>query len=207
MKSLCPFFNGECKGNQCVMWYNENCLIVNFLQNISIGFERAESTEEVIEEPYQPRFEIPKPSIPEEIKQTTAEELAVEYVTFLETEFPESELTPHGGNFQLFLNSKNITSHWNLPPDIQIKIQKAEILAREEIKKKIEIEHRLRIEKEKEELPSLISRCIDWAITYGFKKVTLADVDAFLLENELDILKETKRTLYSLTNLKLKAKK
>ena len=36
--SLCPFFNEECKGNQCVMWSDEECLVVGFLHQLKTGF-------------------------------------------------------------------------------------------------------------------------------------------------------------------------
>ena len=34
MENLCPFFKEECHGHQCMMWKNEECLIVAFLQNV-----------------------------------------------------------------------------------------------------------------------------------------------------------------------------
>jgi hypothetical protein len=52
-----------------------------------------------------------------------------------------------------------------------------------------------------------VNRCCDWAITNGMKRVTVADVDAFILENEYDIIKETRRALYAMTNVQLKSKK
>lgn len=208
MITFCPFFKDECKGNQCVMWSNEKCLIVDFLQKLQSSFEKEIPEEEiVVREPIISRFERPEPTIPEEIKQATPETLAAEFILFLETEFPESKLTPYGGNFELFLQTKNLTEHWNLPPEIRLKIKKAQTLARDEIQKRIETEHKIRFEREKEELPSLVDRCADWAITKGMKRVTVADVDAFILENEFDILKETRRALYSMTNVKLKSKK
>lgn len=206
--TFCPFFKEECKGNQCIMWSDEKCLIVAFLHNIQTSFEREIPEEEiVVREPIISRFERPEPTIPEEIKQATAETLAIEFITFLETEFPDSELAPYGGNFDLFLQTKNLTDRWGLPPEIRLKIEKARTLARAEIRKRIETEHKIRLEREKEELPSLLNRCVDWAITMGMKRVTVADVDAFILENEFDILKETRRALYAMTNVKLKSKK
>ena len=38
MMTFCPFFNAECKGNQCVMWSNEECLIVGFLERLQVAF-------------------------------------------------------------------------------------------------------------------------------------------------------------------------
>ena len=205
MMSFCPLFNNECKGNQCVMWHEEACLIVSFLQDLT---QPPIDREIISEEPIVIRgFERHEPVIPDEIKETTPESLADDFMTFLETEFPDSELMPYGGNFQLFLKTKNLTERWNLPVEIQLKIEKAQLLARDGIRKRNEDKKRIRLESEKGELPSLVGRCCDWAISKGFKKVTIADVDAFVLVNEFDLLQETKRSLYVMTNVQLKSKK
>ena len=39
------------------------------------------------------------------------------------------------------------------------------------------------------------------------RRLTLADVDTYVLEKDLDIVKETKRALYSMANLRLKTGK
>ena len=206
--SECPFFNDTCKGNQCVMWFDEECLIVGFLRNLHSGISKPEiEFDEPIDLQPSYHFERPEPVIPEDIKSATAESLAAEFITFLEREFHDSELTPHYGNFQLFLQTKNLVDRWNIPADIRLKIEKAQTLARDEIQKRIETERRIRFETEKEELPSLVNRCCDWAVTNGMKRVTVADVDAFILENELDMLKETRRALYAMSNVQLKSKK
>ncbi|MGQ9507724.1 MAG: hypothetical protein ACUVTB_07735 [Candidatus Bathycorpusculaceae bacterium] len=88
-----------------------------------------------------------------------------------------------------------------------MKIQRAEFLAERELVREAELERKRRLQKEKDELPSLVSRCVDWARDNGLKRVTLADVDTFLLEKEIELLHETKRALYSKANLKLKSKR
>jgi hypothetical protein len=159
-----------------------------------------------IETPFRAGFGIQKPEIPTEVKHATADDLASEYITFLETEFPELELTPYGQNFDLFLKSKYQIERWNLPLDVSAKIQKAEYLAKQRLLKQKAEERKKRLEKEKAELPSLASRCVDWAVTHNLKKVTQADVDAFVLEYDLEMLPETKRAIYSKVNLELKSK-
>lgn len=207
MMSFCPFINEVCKGNQCMMWSDEACLIANYLQQMQGMVEPVGPNDKSMRIPFEIDYRRQEPSIPDEIKQLSAESLAAEYIEFLETEFPDSELTPYGQYFSLFLEAKNVPSRWGLPPDIQIKVRKAEMLARDEIQKRLEEIKKQRYESEKQELPSLISRCVDWAVTHGLKKVTHADVDAFLLEGEIDILTETKRALYSMANLQLKSKR
>lgn len=76
-------------------------------------------------------------------------------------------------------------------------------------KAKVELDakKRVQIEQEKRELPSLINQCIDWARYHGFKRLTKSDITAFLIEHSLEIADETKGTLYSMTNAKIKSKK
>ena len=81
-----------------------------------------------------------------------------------------------------------------------------QILENENQVKKIE-EETVKIEKEKEEHPSLVSHCVDWARTHGLKRLTLGDIDAYILERNLDIQKETRRALYAMANIELKSKK
>jgi hypothetical protein len=64
-----------------------------------------------------------------------------------------------------------------------------------------------RLTEEKEELPSLVSQCVDWARVNSLKRLTLADVDTFVMEKELDLLNEIKRAMYAMTNVKLKSGK
>jgi hypothetical protein len=94
-----------------------------------------------------------------------------------------------------------------MPPEIQAKIQKAELLADREMRRNEESQKKERLGSEKEELPSLVSQCVDWAIINGLKRLTVADVDTYILEKNLDILQETKRALYAMANLKLKTGK
>lgn len=205
MPSLCPFFRSECKESNCVMWDNEDCLIINFLRTFSEEFRASEPAEETngkVSVPF--RFLEPQTIIPEEIKNATAEDIAKEYIHFVETEFPDSDMHSVLRNFSIFLQTKNLANRWNLPPDISVKIQKAENLAREIIGKKIEEQHKHQLEQEKKELKSLIENCVTWSRKYNLNKVTYSDIDAFLLENEITILPETRRSLYSMTNLALK---
>jgi hypothetical protein len=190
------------------MWFNEECLIVGFLQNLQSGFTKTEYEPDIpIDVQPSFTFQRPEPTIPEDIKNATPESLASEYIAFLETEFPDSEPGMLFGNFQLFLETKNLIDRWGLPAELRLKLEKAQILAREEIRKRVETEKKLRLETEKGELPSLVNRCCDWAITKGMNRVTVADVDAFILENEFDLLQETRRALYAMANVQLKSRK
>jgi hypothetical protein len=72
---------------------------------------------------------------------------------------------------------------------------------------RMEEKNKEKIMLEREELPSLVDQCVDWARVNGLRSVTKADIETYLLENNLDIMKETQRSLYAMTNTKLKIKR
>src|SRR3989344_9504324 len=164
------------------------------LDRIAIALERIadalESDKELPEEEYEKsvRFEKPIVEVPSEIKSATAEELAAELVDFAKKEFPDSERVYIPKVSQLFWGQKNI-SKWDMPPEIKFKIEKAEILAGNFVDKQFDAKREVRnneqLEKEKTELPSLVSSCIDWAKEHGLNRVTQADVYAFLLNKNI----------------------
>ncbi len=151
-------------------------------------------------------FERPVAEVPSEIKFATAEELAAKLVDFAKKEFPDDERAYIRGNVsQLFWGQKNV-SKWNMPPEIQLKIEKAEILAQKQFDAEKDVRNKEQLEKEKTELPSLVSSCVDWTKDHGLKRVTQADVDAFLLEKNIELLPQTKRSLYATANVAIKSK-
>lgn len=170
-----------------------------------------ESENESFEEEYEGRSpsnnfgrENIEPDIPSEIRLATEEELADQLINFAKEEFPDKEGW-FGGEFRLFWAQKNVDS-FSSPPEIRLKIRKAEMIALNKLTaEKQEIE-REQLAREKDGLPSLISRCVDWAKENGLKSVRQSDIEAFLLEKEIEIMQPTKRSLYAMTNVALKAK-
>ncbi len=168
--------------------------------------EKAETNTETNDITQQSEKESEEPTIKKEIsnkiKSSSPEELAAELISFAKKEFPDQgneRRVPIHIITDLFWRSKNIIK-WGLPADIGLKIEKAELLAQKQLESEREV-------KEKEKLLSLVNPCIDWAKEQGLKKVTEADVDAFLLERNIDVLPRTKkRALYALVNSKIKSK-
>lgn len=72
---------------------------------------------------------------------------------------------------------------------------------------KIEDRRQERVLLERQEIPSLVDQCLDWARANGLSRLTKSDCESFLIEYDLEILKETKDRLYSLANTRLKSKK
>jgi len=184
------------------MFRNEECLIVSFLQSVSEGVPPTEETMETS----RIRFSREEAEVPDWIKTRKPEELAVEMLEFKRKEFSEDEDLGFHTISNFFWKSKGIERYF-MPSDIQLKVERANILARKEILKEADIKKRERLKKEKEELPSLVSQCIDWARTNGLKRLTLADIDAYIMERNLDILRETRRALYAMANVQLKSKR
>lgn len=194
--SLCPFFKDTCKGNQCMMWENESCLVATYLKNIAPFDEPVDSNTPSL---YNER----QPTIPEYLKLISAEDLAKDYLEFLKIELPDSD-DRHSiyGMFDPFLHSKGLEMRFNLPANLELKIDKARILADNAFKK----EHQQKVLEEKNELPNLVDLCVDWSRANGLKTLRKSDLETFLMEKEYEITEETKRALYSIANTKLKSK-
>ncbi len=201
MNTYCPLIKEICKGNECVMWRDENCLINAFAENMIQ--QTKEGFDETIPIGVEPE-DIDK-EISEEIKLSTSEELAAELISFAKKEFPDEERIWVHNVAQLFWGSKNIEK-WNIPVDIRFKIEKAEMLAQKQLNSEREVKKKEQLEEEKTELTSLVNLCVDWARGHGLKRVTQADVDAFLLEKNIDVLSQTKRSLYAMANVAIKSR-
>ena len=196
MDNMCPFFKEECHGNQCTMWNDEECLIVRFLK----GFQTTE------QDSAPPDGANMTEKATQWLKNETPETLAKQMLEFKDEEFPKDEDVQFHTLSHLFWTNKGIDAYF-LPSDVQLKKEQANIIAQRRFEKEKEEKQRARLAYEKEELPSLVGQCIDWARVNGLNKITLSDVDTFVMEKELDILYETKRALYSMANLKLKTGK
>lgn len=177
----------------------------------SMEAENESFENESFEEEYEGRSQInnfdrgnTEPEIPSEIRLATEEELADQLINFAKEEFPDKEAW-FGGEFRLFWAQKNLNS-FNAPPEIQLKMKKAERLAENRLMAERQEIEREQLAREKDGLPSLISRCVDWAKENGLKSVRQSDIEAFLLEKEIEIMQPTKRSLYAMTNVALKAK-
>lgn len=180
--TFCPLLRDTCKGNECIMLRDEECLLVSFLETVR---EDAPTPEEGM------------PQIQEGIdwiEKRTPEELAAEILEFIKKEEAEKGFDYYSAS-RYFWESKGI-QELLMPFEVRSKMQRADLLA-----------ERQKLQEEKDELPALVGKCVDWARTNNLNKVALADVDAFLLEKDLHLLRETRRALYSMANLKLKSRK
>jgi hypothetical protein len=180
-----------------MMFRDEECLLVSFLETVREGAPTPEEGIPLIQEGIERGGLIlhrEEAEVPDWIKGRTPEELAVEILEFTKKEKTEQGLDYDSAS-RCFWESKGV-NEFLMPSEVQLNIRRADFLAR-----------RQALQEEKDELPSLVGKCVDWARINNLNKVAVADVDAFLLEKDLHLLRETKRALYSIANLKLKSKK
>jgi hypothetical protein len=190
------------------MWKNEECLIVAFLQGVQESASKSEDValpDETIEMRGQ-TFSRETAPVPKWLKTATPEGLAKEILEFKDDEFPKDETIHFGMLSQLFWSKKGV-ERFLLPLDVRLKIEQANIKAERQFEKEENDKKKAKLADEKEELPSIMCQCVDWAIINGLKRVTLSEIDTFLMEKDIDILYETRRMLYSTANLKLKTGK
>jgi len=174
------------------MWLDENCMVVNFLQKIHtvIPTEEDVGSDQI---GYYPDIS-PKP-VPDYIKMISPEDLSSDYLSFIQTEFPDPEIRPSYDMFDLFLRSKGVDERFGLPLEIELKVSKAKALISMEREKEQEQERQMRIEQERAELPSYVDRFGDWLSERGLAKPRQVDVNRFTSEYELDLLADTKRDI------------
>ncbi len=152
------------------------------------------------------RHEPQRREVPAHIKSATPEELATELASFAKREFAHEERIWISRAAEFYWEQKGITK-WEMPSDIRLKLEKAEMLAQQQIDSEREAELKAQLEKEKTQLPDLVSQCVLWARRQGLSRLTHADIDAFLLEQGIEMLSQTKRAIYSTANVQLKSKR
>jgi hypothetical protein len=197
MKTYCPLIKEECRSHECVLWEDENCLIVTFMKFLGLIGKLSTSKETEEEIPNGIKLSTPEETeeeIPNGIKLSTPEELAAELISYAKKEFPE-EVKERWSIYTItdfFWKSKNIEKR-DLPEDIKLKIYKTERLVQTQLDSEREVKIKKQLEKEKPELLSLVDLGVGWSNERGLKKLTEADFEAFLIEKNKDISPRTKR--------------
>lgn len=200
MNAFCPFIKDECKTSNCILWKDDKCTVVLFMEQFNIPKENSSLNYEVNEEE--------KIEIPQEILSATQEELAKELVTYAKANSVDNDIICL--EYQItncFWKEKKILNKVELPEAIQLKIDKVELLADKILRNEMQKREKERLIKEKEQLPALINECVIWARNNNLiKNAKKADIDVFLSEKDIQLMTNTKHQLWSATNVKLKAK-
>jgi hypothetical protein len=184
------------------MWDKENCLLVSYYKRV------LESPDEDILVSEEADLQKAGTKAPKWLKELSPEELAAEIVEFKKKEFPQEY-----GGFRSptsvathYMSSKG-TDEYLLTQELQMKVEKAVLLAEQMILNEEERSKKEKFEKEKKGLPELANHCVDFARSNGLKKITFADLRTFLMEKEIELSDQAQRLLYGMSNLRLKSKK
>lgn len=146
--------------------------------------------------------EIQYAPIPEEMKKKSAEDLAKDMMEFLDKEYPRLLEDKRPAVIRLLypylkkIGVDTLLFHGNA--DFRVKIQKAEMIVQKEFEEK-------RLRKKKQRILELKPKLVEWSKKNGLDKIAQADVEAFLLTNEISLSQEDGRILAKLANLDLKA--
>ena len=206
MRNFCPLINSECKKQDCVMWKNGKCLIVVTMEKLNKWIYEEYEEPTMRDNTSFKTTKMKQKNILEKIKDSSSKEIAEDIVAFAKKEFPDDKSYWNLYSFiSLYWDTMNI-DRVELPKPLRAKIEKAEMLASQMLQKEREQMRKELVEKEKEKLPPIVDLCVKWAIKKGLKSVRYSDIDAFLMMNNIELLYETKRTLYAMVNLKLKTK-
>ena len=175
------------------MWKDEKCVFVSFFENL----ELSRGAHEIYDSEEMP--------IPEELITTTPEEIATELIHYIKKEYEDEDTIWMHRVMPEFLLSKNIDVRM-LPNEIQLKLEKVEKIVEKQIRDEQQTKMKEELEQQKNQLPSLISQCIDWAKEQGLSRITKSDVEAFLIDRNIELLPQIQRSLYSMANVKMKSK-
>lgn len=147
--------------------------------------------------------------IKQKIKSIDIDELANEYIEYLKRKTGSAEASTLYRKYSLYLNE--FLSEKEVPNDYEIRRALRETgrdLLREEVELEQEKREKEQVKKEKELVPQLVTEIIEWAKANGLKRIRKTDVEAFLLEKNLENLHYlTKDSIWKLANAKLKRQK
>jgi hypothetical protein len=208
MNTFCPLIREECKHAECMAWKENRCLVFSFLASSVQATEQQLARNQSIEESHveidQTEEKVQKAI--EVLRSSTPEELVAQLVSFVKKE-SEGEDNIWVSHFVDAFWAERGIEKWDMPSDLKFKVEKVELLAQQEIDGYEEMEMEKKRQREKIEFPALVSQCVNWAREHGLKRLTQADIEAFLLEKELDISVTTERSLYATANVQLKSTK
>jgi len=139
--------------------------------------------------------------IPKELKEKSVEELAKSMIEFLEKEYPELLESKRPAVIRpLYTYWKKMGVDMFLfhgDADTRIKIDRAEFIVQKEFEERA-------LRRRKQRILELKPRVVEWAKKNGLGKITQADIEAFLLTEEISLTQEDGRVLARLVNLDLK---
>ena len=132
--------------------------------------------------------------VPEELSNKTPEELATQYLEYLKTEYPNDSQVDSYSIRRSYWESLGLSNHGNNKHDIFI----------EKISRSID---KIQDKQEKEMIPELLEKCVNWAIKNEEYKPSQVLVRGFLSESDIELSPSNFKTLHTKIILKLKREK
>lgn len=154
----------------------------------------------VVEELVQKKLDDEWETSLEEIRVKTPEDIANDVIQFAGKDYSEKELIFPSRVFYYYWESKGIKTSY-LPVDIKLKIDKAQSLVSDRLRKRIDEIRQKEIQEDNDKLPSYVAACLEWAQTKRLKKMTKSAIESFLADKNIKIHAETKNKLYYEVNL------
>lgn len=137
------------------------------------------------------------------------ETLADEMLKFITLEYPKMSLQDQLSNVhELFWQyRRNKVGEGYESEETRQKFEKVFTLAKNRLNEEKIVIREQKLLSEKADLQLLAKKCASWAKLKGMKKIAKYEIHAFLIEENLDLMEETKRDLFSMANVILKSNK
>jgi len=184
MPKYCPLIKEKCKEGDCAFW-EESCQVFSFMQAIESKFANEdEDLEEAV--------------IPEEIMKASEDKLAEELYLYVKKANASGKCRDDEyGLFDKFWQSKGIDTALDAPDDAHFKMESVGEIVSARLEKE-------RFKEEKAKLPQLAEACAKWAKENGLKRITKSDLNAFEIENSVNVVQDIRTLIYSKANALLK---
>lgn len=134
--------------------------------------------------------------IPEALRKSE-EELVNELIEFIGKESPSPDTHSFFMLERMFWAEKGI-ERFSFNPKVELIKTRVDMKAQKILGDE-------RTKEEKEKMPELVERCIEWCKKNNMKKVTQGDMGAFLTDNEISFSKDGQRTLWQKVNVMLRS--
>jgi|ERR1035437_837392 hypothetical protein len=185
---FCPLLRDKCHGDRCKAWSGGECLVVTFLTQSVASVAQGNATD---------AGQAADQEIPEELRLASAEDLAGQIAAFAKKKSSGDEISM----WELmdgFWEAMGV-DEMDLPYDLANKAGRARLLAQQLLNAE-------KSDLDNAELPSLTVRCVEWARERGLTRLTLSDVDVFMLGANAKLGHDARRKLYATVNVELKTK-
>lgn len=158
-----------------------------------------------VEKLVQKQIDKERESILRDLTSVSAEGLAKDVLSYASKELSSEDILQIYPQrlFNLYWQSLRLNAY-SFPADLQLKVEKAVEIVNAEFDKREEAGRSIQFAEEKRHIDAHVNDCLQWSKSKHLSKVNKSDIDAFLLDRNIKVLKETRDLLYSLVNAALR---